>query len=103
MALLSDVENDVFISAVSVAEISIKRSIGKLNMAISVADLFGPLGALELDLSATHAQAVERLPLLHRDPFDRLLAAQALEENLTLVSADDKVLAYPVRTMDARN
>ncbi|HTO00660.1 MAG TPA: type II toxin-antitoxin system VapC family toxin [Microthrixaceae bacterium] len=92
----------LLVSAVSVAEIAIKRSIGKLEMSISIADLFAPLDASELSLTAAHAQALEHLPLLHRDPFDRLMAAQALSEELVLVTADERLLSYPIATLDAR-
>ncbi|MGB6058841.1 MAG: type II toxin-antitoxin system VapC family toxin [Microthrixaceae bacterium] len=94
--------SNLFVSAVSVAEMAIKRSIGKLEMSMSIADLLVPLGASELSLTAGHASSVERLPLLHRDPFDRLLAAQALSEDLVLVTADERLLSYPIATFDAR-
>lgn len=99
---LLDASNRVLVSAVSAAEIAIKRSIGKLDMAMPVQALMEPIGAEELALTVVHASAAERIPLIHRDPFDRLLAAQALAESLTLVSADDRVLAYPITSLDAR-
>jgi PIN domain nuclease of toxin-antitoxin system len=92
----------LLVSSVSVAEIAIKRSIGKLTMAMPVADLLASLGAEGLALTTAHAAAIERLPHLHRDPFDRLLAAQALSDDLVLVTADDRLLAYPIPTFDAR-
>lgn len=99
---LQDPTNQLFVSAVSYAEIAIKRSIGKLVMTMAIDDLLAPLGAKQLSLSASHAMAIERLPLLHRDPFDRLLAAQASCEGFELVTADERLLAYPVTTRDAR-
>lgn len=101
-ALLLDPATDVFVSAVSAAELAIKRSLGKLHMALPVEALLDPLGAVELPLTFSHAAATERLPLLHRDPFDRLLAAQAAEEDLTLVTADERLLQYPAPVLDAR-
>lgn len=59
-------------------------------------------GVLPLGVSVDHALKVAELPLLHRDPFDRLLVAQALVEGLTLVTADANVLAYGVPSIDAR-
>ncbi len=100
--LLEDPTSRLFVSAVSVAEIAIKRSIGKLDMPITIDALTDALAALPLALDTTHAAAVERLPLLHRDPFDRLLAAQVLVEQQTLVTADTRLLAYPIATLDAR-
>ncbi len=78
----------LFVSAVSYAEIAIERAIGKLVMALAIDDLLSPLEAQPLALSAAHAAAIERLPMLHRDPFDRLLAAQAWCEEYELVTAD---------------
>lgn len=101
-AHLQDPVNRLLVSAVSVAEIAIKRSIGKLEMPMPIDDLVEALGAAWLDLTSTHAAAVERLPLLHRDPFDRLLAAQALVETVTLLTADERLLVYPVTTLDGR-
>lgn len=95
--------NRLLVSAVSVAEIAIKRSIGKLEMPMSVSDLAITLGADFLDLSATQAAAIEHLPLVHRDLFDRLLAAQALVEHATLVTADERLFVYPIATLDARS
>lgn len=101
-ALLVDPTVRLHVSAVSVAEIAIKRSIGKLEMDVPVSALLGPLGASGLALTPEQAEAVERLPLLHRDPFDRLLLAHAMIEDLQLVTADDRMLAYPVPVVDAR-
>ncbi|HNI35985.1 MAG TPA: type II toxin-antitoxin system VapC family toxin [Microthrixaceae bacterium] len=102
VAEITQIGSNLFVSAVTVAEIAIKRSIGKLRMTLAISDLLAPLDARELALSMAHAEALERLPMLHRDPFDRLLAAQASCDGLTLVTADDRLLAYPVATLDAR-
>jgi len=101
-SLLTDPATRVVVSAVSVAELAIKRSIGKLTMTAAISELLVSLAADELALTVAHAEAVERLPLLHRDPFDRLLAGQAAGDDLILVTADDRLLAYPVHTLDAR-
>ena len=101
-ARLLDTESELFVSAVSAAEIAIKRSIGKLEMNVETDRLLGPLGATELPLSIDHATATFRLDLIHRDPFDRLLIAQAVNEGLTLMTADDAILRYPVALLDAR-
>lgn len=100
---LEDTANPLVVSAVSVAEIAIKRSIGKLSMTVAIDDLIRQLGAAELSLTAVHAQSVEELPMVHHDPFDRLLAAQARTEQLVLITADDRLLAYPIDTLDARS
>lgn len=98
---LLDPSFEILVSAVSVAEIAIKRSIGRLSMSLPTASLMEPLAAIELALTNKHAAALERLPLLHRDPFDRLLAAQAMSDGVTLLTADRRLLAYPVEVMDA--
>ena len=90
----------VALSAVSVWEVVIKASSGKLQLPVPVADLVAisqrDAGMTPLPVDARHALAVRDLPDLHRDPFDRLLVAQARVEGLTLVTADAKVQAYDV-------
>ncbi len=98
---LEDPTNDLFVSSVSVAEIEIKRALGKLAMKHSCLTLTSRLGANWLDLTAAHAVGLRALPQLHADPFDRLLIAQAAAEGFTLVTTDDKVLAYPISTLAA--
>lgn len=101
-SLLVDPSVDLLVSSVSAAEIAIKRSIGRIEMSVPVGALLEPLAAEPLNLKVDHAEAVERLPLLHRDPFDRLLAAQAELDGLVLLTADERLLSYPVNTLDAR-
>jgi PIN domain nuclease of toxin-antitoxin system len=102
-AALLDPGNDLYVSAISALEAALKRSIGKLDLRMPVEALLEALGAKELALTIDHAGAIERLPMLHRDPFDRVLAAQATTEGFTLVTADERLLGYPVDTMDARS
>jgi PIN domain nuclease of toxin-antitoxin system len=98
---LEDPYNDLYVSSISVAEIEIKRKLGKLALSHSCHTLVVRLGAQWLDLTAGHAMGLRTLPQLHADPFDRLLIAQALAEEFTLVTGDRKVLAYPVSTVIA--
>lgn len=98
---LEDPTNDLFVSSISAAEIEIKRALGRLAMKHSCLTLASRLGANWLDLTAAHAVGLRALPCLHADPFDRLLIAQAAAEGCTLVTADDKVLAYPISTLAA--
>jgi PIN domain nuclease of toxin-antitoxin system len=85
-------QNEVFVSAASIWEISIKSSLGKLEAnPLVVLEGLKPAGLLELPISCEHAAKVFELPPLHRDPFDRLLLAQALSERLMLLT-DDEVL-----------
>lgn len=95
-------QNVVFVSAATAWEIAIKRGLGKLN--VPADDYLEELKALRftpLDITSAHALAVETLPLHHKDPFDRLLVAQAKIEKLTLVTRDAKIAAYDVPTIMA--
>jgi PIN domain nuclease of toxin-antitoxin system len=85
----------LFVSAVSIAEMSIKLSIGKLTLPGTPVELVALLGATELPISWDHGQRLATLPMLHRDPFDRLLIVQAMAENLTLVTSDALIMQYP--------
>jgi PIN domain nuclease of toxin-antitoxin system len=89
-------ENQVYVSAASVWEIGIKRKIGKLAFAGSIADAIGKHRLEALSISAEHAEAAGSLPAIHSDPFDRLLVAQAHLEGLTLVTVDEQILRYQV-------
>jgi PIN domain nuclease of toxin-antitoxin system len=91
---LEDEHNTVAVSAATVWEIAIKRALGKLTIADGWARTLGRLAFDPLPVTAIHAEAVERLPWHHRDPFDRLLVAQAATERLALVSADPRLAAY---------
>lgn len=95
-ALLEDRTNERLLSAAVVWEIAIKCSIGKLQTPPTFAGDLLEAGALPLPVSLEHAEAVAGLPLHHRDPFDRLLVAQAQIEGATIVSADPRLRAYDV-------
>ena len=95
--ILTDASNEVLLSAAVVWEVAIKRSIGKLEAPDGFATLLLDAGALPLAVSVEHAEAVRSLPWHHRDPFDRLLVAQARIEDATLVSSDDRLRAYDVK------
>lgn len=83
-------------------ELGIKRSIGKLSYPGSIAAELERIGFVELPIRSRHAEAAAELPGHHRDPFDRLLIAQAQIEGLTLVTADDALAPYQVDRLDAR-
>jgi PIN domain nuclease of toxin-antitoxin system len=93
---LEDERNDVAVSAASVWEIAVKRSLGKVEIEDGWASVLSRLGFAPMPVTAVHAEAVERLPWHHRDPFDRLLIAQASIEGRTLVTADERLAAYGV-------
>ena len=89
--LLEDGSNEAYFSAASIWEIAIKSSLRRKDFRIDLAVLLATLpemGLVELPVTAIHAAGVNRLPLIHRDPFDRLLIAQSLAEPLTLLTND---------------
>lgn len=93
---IEDDTNELLVSAVSVWEIAIKRSRGRLTIDDRWADALRRLDLVPLPVTALHATSVETLPWHHRDPFDRLLVAQALVESVAIVSADGALGAYDV-------
>lgn len=94
--------DELLFSAVSYAEIGIKIAVGKLSAPADLGDRLRAAGVRTLGLGPEHGLATGLLPLHHRDPFDRLLIAQAQTEQLTLVSADPRIGAYDVPWLDAR-
>lgn len=90
---------DVYVSAASAWEIAIKASLGKIEARASVAKAILEYGFLPLAISLEHADAVRALPRHHRDPFDRILVAQAMTERLTLVSKDPLFGRYGVEVV----
>jgi PIN domain nuclease of toxin-antitoxin system len=96
-ATIGDSGQPLVVSAVSLWEVAIKRSLGKLS---APADLSRRLAALRqvelLPISPLHAEVAGELPWHHRDPFDRLLVAQALAEKLAIVSSDPALAQYGI-------
>lgn len=87
--------DEVFVSAASIWEASIKAGLGKLDVDVNLlAAEIESSGFIELPVRAIHGAAVRNLPDLHRDPFDRLLIAQALCEPLRFMTADVQLAAY---------
>jgi PIN domain nuclease of toxin-antitoxin system len=93
---LTDDTNQVLISAVVVWEVATKRSLGKLDAPDDLAPTLLGAGAQPLPVTLEHAAAVEKLPWRHRDPFDRMLVAQALTEDAAIVSRDEPLSEYGV-------
>ena len=91
--------NEVFVSAATAWEIAIKSALGKIRVRGQMADVLADYGFRELPISIAHADAVRMLPNLHRDPFDRMLVAQASVEGLAIVSNDELLASYPVKVV----
>lgn len=86
--------DEVFVSAATTWELAVKASLGKLRMPEGFLEVVEAQGFLHLPISPEHAMAVQSLPWHHRDPFDRILLAQAMVEGLRLVSADAALAPY---------
>jgi len=99
--LINNGRNEILLSTVSIWEIAIKQSIGKLNLGVPYANFIREQMSLNkmelLPISLEHLEIVTSLPFHHRDPFDRLLIAQAIAEGIAIVSADSAFSLYPVQ------
>ncbi|WP_033923745.1 type II toxin-antitoxin system VapC family toxin [Piscirickettsia salmonis] len=96
--LLSERGNELFFSAASLWEIAIKNSLGRKDFKVEPHLLRRGLldnGYSELVITSEHAVGVSGLPSIHKDPFDRILIAQAISEGFTLLTADELVVQYP--------
>ena len=97
-ALIGAPEHELFFSAASIWEIAIKRGLGRDDFQVDTRLLRRGLldnGYRELPIGSEHAVAIDSLPPLHKDPFDRLLVAQAMVEGITLLTSDTMVAQYP--------
>ena len=92
--MISDPENTIFVSAVSLWEIWLKQSLGKLRLPANFTERLAGESFESLPLTASQTRQVSSLPWCHRDPFDRMLIAQAQVEDLLLLTADVALTAY---------
>lgn len=101
--LIEDAQNDVYVSTASIWEATIKIGLGKLRVPGQTIDyLIGHIEAHNLTVLAVtlaHMRALQRLPQIHRDPFDRMLVAQAQANSLTLLTIDADIALYDVSTL----
>ena len=93
-ALIGDPENVIFVSAVSLWEIRLKQSLAKIQLPADFEEILATESFENLPLTAKQTKPLAALPWHHRDPFDRMLVAQALAEDLTLLTADGVLGAY---------
>lgn len=98
-AEIRNTRNAVFVSAVSSVEIAIKSALGKLDAPDDLEDEIGLRGFSHLPLRYSHGSGLRTLSPLHQDPFDRMLIAQAIQEELTLITHDPKFKNYPVEIL----
>jgi PIN domain nuclease of toxin-antitoxin system len=98
---IEDPANIVFVSAAVAWEIEIKAALGKLRAPSDLLQQLAAANFQELPITIAHALALNELPNLHRDPFDRIMLAQAKAAGLTFVTADPEVLRYPATFLRA--
>ena len=99
-AIITNPSNDAFVSIASIWEISIKVGLDKMPpLPGEPEELMRATGLLQLDINVDHAKLAGHLPFHHRDPFDRMLIAQAQIDNLTLITDDRRIAGYNVATL----
>ena len=89
----------IFVSAVSIWEISIKKKIGKLEAPDNITNIVDQKGFEHLPISLFHGESILNLPSIHKDPFDRMLIVQAQLENLIIITNDDLIQKYNVNSI----
>lgn len=100
LKFIRDPRNDVFVSAVTSWEIAIKKATGKLEAPDEIDTIVDDEGFRELAISLYHCEIAGALPMHHKDPFDRILIAQATLQGLQLVTNDKFIQQYDVRIHD---
>ncbi|MEA3492719.1 MAG: type II toxin-antitoxin system VapC family toxin [Campylobacterota bacterium] len=91
---MSNTSNQIYISSASIWEIAIKEFLGKLKVDADLSSAIEANGFIELKISAICANATKKLEQIHRDPFDRMLIAQAIEGDMTLITVDRYIVQY---------
>ncbi len=94
LTLLKNTKNDIYLSSISLAEIMIKKSIGKLDVEFDLNEAVNKLGLSLLDYDAFSALHLASLPFHHKDPFDRMIISQAIENNFKIMTVDSKFSLY---------
>ena len=96
---LEDLSNTIYVSAVTIAELMIKASFGKIQIDFDPVKLASETGFALMDFSADAALLLKDLPFHHKDPFDRMLIAQSLDENYHLMTDDAKIMRYDCKVI----
>ena len=96
---IADPNNKIFVSVVSIWEIVIKRNLKKIKIDFDIETSIGKAGIEVLAIEASHALEIEKLPPHHKDPFDRMLVAQAIVEKLMIITQDEKIKKYDVSVL----
>jgi len=96
---LEDLSNTIYVSAVTIAELMIKTSLGKLTIDFNPVSMASESGFALLDFSAEAALLLKNMPFHHKDPFDRMLIAQSIAGNYPIMTDDAKIAQYPCRVL----
>ena len=102
-SIIQNPQNQIYLSTVSLWEMQIKHNLGKLELSIPLSQIISDIKNEQLynllDIQAKHILSLEQLPDIHKDPFDRLLIAQANTEHMILITDDTKIVQYPVNIL----
>jgi PIN domain nuclease of toxin-antitoxin system len=93
-AAIAEPTNDVFVTAVTVWEVAIKRRTGRIVFPRGIVEEIASQGFQPLPIAIRHAEAVEHLPIIHRDPFDRMLVTQTMAEGMVLLTVNAQMIKY---------
>ena len=99
--MIASTDNQIFCSVASYWEMVIKQSLGKLSFPKKTFTTLEENGILILPIEAKHIAELQSLPTIHKDPFDRILIAQAINEKMTLVTGDKHIQKYKIDTLEA--
>lgn len=97
-SLIQNENHYIMVSVVSYWEIVIKQTLGKLEVRADLLPAINQLGFVWMNIEVKHIEQLKTLPLIHHDPFDRLLISQSLSEHIRLLTHDQKILQYPLQS-----
>jgi len=97
--ILENPQSQIYVSVATLWEISIKHALGKLSLKTTLSEMISVSGFELLSITGVHVLELERLPLLHNDPFDRMLIAQTKAEHFIFITADAKIRRYDIRIL----
>ncbi len=102
-SIIENGENEIYLSSISVWELSIKARLGKLRLKKDlkqfITENIVEYSIIQLPVNIAHALEISKLPDIHKDPFDRMLIAQSLVEDLTIITSDEFISRYDVNTI----
>ncbi|MBS0633997.1 MAG: type II toxin-antitoxin system VapC family toxin [Verrucomicrobia bacterium] len=99
--IIADKDNSISVSCVSLWEMSIKKSLGRLNLPLNILEIMHNEGFKILSIGPEEALGISDLPFIHQDPFDRMLVMQAKMHDFVLITRDTHIMKYPVVTIKA--